>query len=314
MTCPICKKSVSKIITQTLRTGEKRKVFLCTRCELGILDSHASKEELEKFYATEYRAVGRPKLTGTSSPAELFEIYSKFQDERLKLLKPYMKKSSRLLEVGCSAGMFLYHAKKHVREIVGIDFDQASAQYAAKKCNCKVYTTEITKTPLKKSYFDIIVAFQTLEHVQDPVGFVSDLTEYLAPGGILVIEVPNLHDILAYVFDLPNHYQFFYHSSHLWYFTKKSLSKLAGQAGLKGNVHHLQDYNILNHMNWVNNDKPQGTPLPGLSLPIFPFKKEASNKIKQTLGRFLAETDTQYKKLLKDLRITSNILFIGTKK
>jgi 2-polyprenyl-3-methyl-5-hydroxy-6-metoxy-1,4-benzoquinol methylase len=314
MNCPICNKPSPKVIADTLRTGEKRKVFLCTRCDVGILDAHISAADLKKYYASEYRKIGRPKLAATSETDELFSIYSRFQDDRLRLLKPYLTKNTKLLEVGCSAGMFLYHVKPLVKEIVGIDFDLASAAYAAKKCHCKVYTTDIKETPLKKKYFDVIVAFQTLEHVSDPKAFIAGLEEYLAPGGVIAIEVPNLNDALAHVYNLPRHYQFFYHKSHLWYFTEKSLEKVMASSGFKGKTFHTQDYNIMNHMNWIVNDAPQGTPLAGLSAPVLPIRTNASPQITKTLDTFIKRMDIEYKKTLADLKITSNIIFIGKKK
>ncbi len=314
MNCPICNKTSSKVIANTLRTGEKRKVFLCSHCELGILDAHISVADLKKYYASEYRKIGRPKLAATSETDELFSIYERFQVDRLRLLKPYLTKKTKLLEVGCSAGMFLHHVKPLVKEIVGIDFDLASAAYAAKKCKCKVYTTDIKETPLKKKYFDVIVAFQTLEHVSDHRTFIAGLEEYLAPGGVIAIEVPNLNDALAHMYDLPRHYQFFYHKSHLWYFTEKSLEKVMSASGFKGKTFHTQDYNILNHMNWIVNDAPQGTPLAGLSAPVLPIRKNVSLRITKTLDAFIKRVDIEYKKTLADLKITSNIIFIGKKK
>src|SRR3989344_3412990 len=127
MICPLCHNATLTIIARELRQGEKRKVFFCRRCELGILDSKIGAGELKKFYAAEYRQ--SPKLTSQGNPAELFSTFAPLQDNRLRLLRPYLTKKTNLLEVGCSAGMFLYHAKKRVREVVGIDFDTASAKY-----------------------------------------------------------------------------------------------------------------------------------------------------------------------------------------
>ena len=313
MICPICKKNTNKIITDTLRDGSKRKVFLCQHCELGILSGHQTADELKKFYAKNYRAIGKPKLESKSNPKELFEIYKQFQTDRLRLLKPYLKKNKKLLEVGCSAGMFLWPAKKLVGEAVGIDFDIDSAKFTAKKCVAKTYSTDISETPLKKNYFDIIVAFQTLEHVKDLTDFIGKYATYLKKGGTMAIEVPNLYDSLAHIYDLPNHYKFFYHSAHLWYFTEKSLLKLMEKCSFAGKVFHIQDYNILNHMNWILNDKPQPDCLPGLSAPVLPLRKTISPGTRTALNNFIAKTDKEYKKLLAQLKITSNIIFIGKK-
>ena len=313
MICQICEKNTNRTIADTLRDGAKRKVFFCPHCELGILDSDKTEKELKKFYASQYRAIGKPKLASISNPKELFEIYSRFQDARLRLLKPYFNKNKKLLEVGCSAGMFLWHAKKSVGETVGIDFDSKSAKFAAEKCDIKTYITDITETPLRKNYFDIIAAFQTLEHVKNPIDFIGKHATYLKKDGVMAIEVPNLYDSLAHIYNLPNHYKFFYHSAHLWYFTEKSLLELMKKCGLVGKVFHIQDYNILNHMNWLLNDRPQQDCLPGLSAPVLPIKKTTAPKIYASLNKFIIETDKKYKNLLAKMKITSNMLFVGQK-
>ncbi|MCR4334880.1 MAG: methyltransferase domain-containing protein [Patescibacteria group bacterium] len=311
MKCTICDKNVTTIITKELRKGEKRNVYLCENCELGILDSNLSAEELKKFYSEEYRKIGTPNISHNSNPQELFDTYSKFQEERIKILSPYLNKKTKLLEVGCSAGMFLYNVKNQVKEIVGIDFDKKSAEYTSKKCGCKVYTTDIKETPLPKKYFNVIVAFQTLEHVKNPHDFINNLKEYLAPGGMIVMEVPNLYDALVYLYDLPKHKRFYYHSSHLWYFTEKSLKLIIDKSGFKGKVYHTQDYNVLNHFHWVDTDTPDSDCNKGLNKPILPLRKERSEKMKKAISNFIISVDKDYKKMLAHLKITSNIIYIG---
>src|SRR3989344_188869 len=236
MICPLCHNATLTIIARELRQGEKRKVFFCRRCELGILDSKIGAGELKKFYA---------------------------------------------------------------------------AKYAARKCHCQIYTTDITETPLPKKYFDAIVAFQTLEHVANPIEFINTLKEYLKPSGVMMIEVPNLYDTLAYVYDLPNHYKFFFHAAHLWYFTARSLNKLMSDCDFKGRVHYQQDYNILNHFHWIQEDTPDPRSFAGLNPPHFPLQANISPKIKKALDQFIIKEDKDYKKILADLGITSNITFIG---
>jgi len=253
------------------------------------------------------------KAIGQSTPKELFDASSPFQEDRIKLLKPHFGKNKRLLEIGCSAGMFLYHAKKHVREVVGMDYDIASAKYASKKCKCKVYTDNIEDTDLEENSFDIICSFQALEHMKDPEAFLRNIRKYLKPNGIIAIEVPNLYDSLAYIYDLPNHRQFFFHSAHLWYFTEKSLKKLMGKASFKGKVSHMQDYNIMNHMNWIIKDKPDKDCIAGLSSPTFPIRKDTPPHISRGLNNFIKKMDREYKQELSKLKITLKIMFIGKK-
>ena len=313
MKCPLCNKKITKVIADELRDGTKQKVFLCERCELGMLDTNVSEDSLKKYYSKEYRSVGKPKLSGVSDPAELFEIYQEFQGDRLRLLAPYFGKTKKSLEIGCSSGMFLYHVKNKVGKITGIDYDINAAAYATKKCNCPVYTTNLEKTPLEKESFDIIAAFQVLEHAKSPVRFIKDIGVYLKPGGMIAIEIPNLTAALLSVYDLPFYKKFYYHKSHLWYHTEKSIGKLMAMCGYRGKVHYVQDYNFVNHMNWILNDHPQPDCRPGMRAPVLSFRNETPVMIKKALHGFITKVDTDYKKILGHFKMTANLLYIGEK-
>lgn len=311
--CPLCGKPTRLSLADKLRRGESRTVYYCPACDLGFLAETGSQEQLNAYYRRQYRKEYKPDISTQTAPAELFKTYSGFQSGRLSLISPFLGKKTRLLEIGCSAGMFLWHARKLVGEAVGMDFDSASAKYASRKCGCPVYTSAISETPLRKGSFDVICAFQTLEHVRDPLAFVREAGEYLKPGGVLFIEVPNLKDALVSSYDLPYHSQFYYHAAHLYYFSRRSLGTLLAKAGFTGQFHFTQDYNLVNHLNWVTNDLPQKNCLSGLSSPRFVFKRDVPAGARHRLDGFLEESDRAYKKLLSELGLTSNIAFVGRK-
>lgn len=267
MNCILCNKKMETIITSKLRNNEHQDVFYCEDCKLGILSDKRDETDLKNFYKGDYRKVAKPDLTHDTSPEELFNSYVNFQNDRIKIIEPYFHKDKTLLEVGCSAGMFLYHAVDKLKEIVGIDFDVQAAKYAESKCNCKVYTSKITETGLPKKSFDIICAFQILEHVKDPITFLSELNGYLKDDGVMFIEVPNLDDILVSTYNLPFHHQFYFHSAHLFYFSERSLSLLMEKMNMNKEFYFVQDYNMFNHVHWLMNDKPQVSCMPGLSHP-----------------------------------------------
>ena len=313
MLCPLCKKETKKRLSDKIRSGEDRSVCLCPVCELGILDDRRSQKELQTYYQQQYRQDYKPSLKTESNPEDLFNSYVDFQQERIDLVKPYLGKDKRLLEIGCSAGMFLYHISGKVKEIVGMDFDVASAQFAEKKCCCQICTEPLSKSPLKEKSFDIICAFQVLEHVKDPVAFLREVGKYLKDDGILFVEVPNLHDVLLSTYDLKFHKQFYFHAAHLYYFSKKSFSLALEQAGFSGDFHFLQDYNLTNHFNWISCDSPQSNCRPGLSLPKFPLRSGVNEKVAQELNGFLRRVDEEYKAMLARLELSSNLAFLGKK-
>ncbi|WP_407282802.1 class I SAM-dependent methyltransferase [Methanolobus sp. WCC1] len=314
MRCILCGNDSSNVITKKIRSGEERNVFYCENCDLGILDDRRSEQELKDFYAECYRKEHTPTINTESNPQELFDLYSKFQDSRLSLIKDKLGPDKSLLEIGCSAGMFLYNVKPYVGEVNGIDYDVNSVQFAGEKCSCNVFNVAIENTDLPEKSFDIICMFQMLEHVKDPVDFLRSVSKYLKDDGVLYIEVPNLRDALIYAYDLPHHYQFYFHASHLFYYSEKSLKKLLGMIGFEGEVFYTQDYNFLNHMHWMMLDAPQGSCDAGLSSPALKLRNSLEPGKSDALNAFIKDVDKQYKELLADIGLTSNISFIGAKR
>lgn len=70
--------------------------------------------------------------------------------------------------------------------------------------------------------FDLVTLVHCLEHVPDPCAFLADIAAKLNPGGAIFVEVP---DLTQNPFDLLI-------ADHCTHFTRTTLSRLAGRAGL----------------------------------------------------------------------------------
>ena len=312
--CPICERHDLATLSNKLRDTKNNTVFECKHCETGFLEDIKTEEELEEYYREDYRKDFKPNLEKQTNAKELFDIHKILQTDRITAISPYFNAKGRLLEIGCSSGMFLYHMKEHFEEIVGVELDREAAYFAEHICNCPVYQTPLHKSPIKPESFDVICAFQVLEHVANPIDFIQTVKRYLKKDGILFFELPNRHDALVSAYELPFHSQFFYHSAHNYYFSEKGLRLMLEKCGLEVEFIYTQDYNFLNHVNWVNNDQPQESCIPGLSSPELNFKDGASDSIKQNLSDFFVKVDEDYKTLLCKLKISSNISFIAKNK
>jgi ubiquinone/menaquinone biosynthesis C-methylase UbiE len=90
------------------------------------------------------------------------------------------------LEVGCGAGYGSHYLSKSCKEIIGIDvekeaIDHAQAKYTTANCSFKEYNG--SNIPYDDNYFDFIVSFQVIEHVDNDAAFVNELKRVLKPGG-----------------------------------------------------------------------------------------------------------------------------------
>jgi 2-polyprenyl-3-methyl-5-hydroxy-6-metoxy-1,4-benzoquinol methylase len=309
--CPVCANHDVIPLRDRLRDRENSRVLVCNHCETGFLEDIKTQDELDEYYRSDYRCDFKPNLGAETNAKELFDTHEKFQADRIRILSPYFNGKNRLLEIGCSAGMFLYHVKQHFKEVVGVELDKESAHFAGTACDCSVYPSPLHEIPLRSNSFDVICAFQVLEHVSNPADFIQKTMRLLKKDGILFFESPNRFDVLVSGYDLPYHRQFFFHSAHNYYFTEKGLRILLSKCGLRAEFIYTQDYNLFNHVNWINNDWPQNGCIKGLSSPSVEFNSGVSNVIKKNLSEFFLKTDREYKALLCRLKISSNISFIA---
>jgi 2-polyprenyl-3-methyl-5-hydroxy-6-metoxy-1,4-benzoquinol methylase len=143
---------------------------------------------------------------------------------RLDLIRK-AKPSGKLLEIGCARGDFLRVARESF-DASGVepnpDLANSSSEVAP------VYRDIIERTPW--SGFDIVASFHVIEHVDSPRSFIRAAAERLKPGGLLVIETPNI-DSLPFKMFKSRWRQFI--PEHYFFFDPKTISRLLSDHGFR---------------------------------------------------------------------------------
>ncbi len=305
--CPLCGLESDDVLAQELRRGEG-KVLYCIDCDYGFLATN-SIADTKAYYDNEYRKeYSHTAEAAATSPSEMFEIYSGFQGNRLPFIKPLLKANSKVLEVGASAGQFLTHILHDVETVHAIELDRECCSFLKDEIGIEADSEFLENSRFANEKYDVVCAFQVMEHVEDPVNFLKSLKKVTRPRGEVFIEVPNLRDALLSVWDVQSHRKFFYHSAHLHYFTEKTLSKIAQKAGFdvaNVEINYTQDYNLLNHLHWVMNDGPQENCLLGMSEVSLNGK---DNDISEWLSAEMHALNKRYVERLVASKQTSNMI------
>lgn len=309
--CYLCGKGNPREIRNKLRHSISRKVLRCASCGLVFLEP--KKKALSVFYNRDYRKLYTPVINKSCTSAQIFNIYLPYQAARIARFKGLFNKNSRVLEIGCSTGHFLYALKNYVKECVGIDLNAKNATFARKKCGAKIYSRPLEETGLPKGYFDLIFLFETLEHLEDPLSMLRVVRQYLKPSGHLCIQVPNIDDVLLSAYKIKGYANFYFREPHLFYFSPTTIKKLADKAGYKGKVSMSQEYNLINHINWKINGSPMQSVSEGAGKPVLITGSGVNKKIKNWLNHWFAKIDEEYRKMLIKYRIAQSIIFIGEK-
>jgi len=134
----------------------------------------------------------------------------------------------RYLDVGCGSGAALGVARALGWKVTGVEVDEAAAA-KARRFSDEIHAGNVLEAPFEPGRFDVITAFHVIEHVPDPVAVLRRLLRWLAPGGLLIVEVPNAGGLGARLFgaswsavELPR---------HLSHFTPGTLTRAVEQAG-----------------------------------------------------------------------------------
>jgi len=140
----------------------------------------------------------------------------------------------RLLDVGCGPGWALERFVAAGYDASGLDVSDAAAE-AARSKGLSVEVGDIEDGALpSESEYDILVALEVLEHLTDPLGALLRLTEALAPGGHLVVSLPNEFHLLRRVGVLFGRPACGGHDDpHLRYFDDRRARRLFAAASLR---------------------------------------------------------------------------------
>jgi 2-polyprenyl-3-methyl-5-hydroxy-6-metoxy-1,4-benzoquinol methylase len=307
--CTLCGLPTRKILSSKLRRGQGL-VFFCERCKHGFLVPEKDFNEKAYYadgYRQEYSHNAKPSKTNAR---EIFDTYYPYQRDRLAIISKYLKSNLSLLEVGASSGQFLSNIKNHVALVNAIELDRECCSFMQEILGIDSDFEDLSHSKFANKTYDLVCAFQVMEHVVSPAQFLKDLIKSTKKGGTIFIEVPNLDDPLLSVWNIRSYQNFFYHSAHLHYFTGASLKKVAIDAGflLKNiQIEYTQDYNLLNHLNWLTNGVPQETCHEGLSEINFNGKNA---DIAKWLTQRITDLNKEYISKLVAEKSTSNMMMI----
>lgn len=128
----------------------------------------------------------RSGLNFTYKPREVFW--------KKKIQKLKLKSGEKILEVGCGRGIFLDRlVREYQVKTSGIDIAHKAINQAQKEStyNHDLKVADTTSLPFADNSFDIVISFDTLEHIQDQKKAVGEMARVLKAGGRILIYTIN---------------------------------------------------------------------------------------------------------------------------
>lgn len=122
-----------------------------------------------------------------------------------ELTRAGLTSDSRVLDVGTGTGANLRLLRQlHVRDVAGLESNEAAIQYCAAKGLGEVRRGDICAMPFGDGSFDFVLATDVIEHVDADAVALRELARVLKEGGKALLAVPafpslwGLQDIVAH--------------------------------------------------------------------------------------------------------------------
>jgi len=130
----------------------------------------------------------------------------------------------RVLEIGCGLGYLTYALHAAGYDATGIDISEAAISSATARFGPHFFVRNMSD--FEPAQFDVVIATEVIEHVSDPVDFVTMAARLVKPGGRLVLTSPNRTSYAqdaVWISDNP--------PVHLWWLSERSMSTVASRMG-----------------------------------------------------------------------------------
>lgn len=218
---------------QIVETVAAADIIASWRSDFGVDVAHLF-EGIEQLHLLLDEDTGRlsfyPAIEGDAAfyqALRKFDWYHPATKDEFAAAAKYHRAGERVTDVGAGAGGFAAHIPYGLYNGLETDEDAARAATAA---GLHVINADMSDY-LASDNFEaagLVTAFQVLEHVRDPEGFVGELGGLACSGGRVAIGVP---DAESYVAELPD-FMLNAPPHHLTWWTEAALGKVMEQAGL----------------------------------------------------------------------------------
>jgi SAM-dependent methyltransferase len=187
----------------------------CARCGLLYQNPRVRRDQLDRMYPADYPPHARDPDLGrvlrdrsaavrwvlahrlgythleTRDVGAADRLLARLRRRKVVKRFPPWTGQGRLLDVGCATGRFLQQMASVGWRVSGIEIDPEAAA-RARTVSPAVIVGDPAEVTLPPASFDLVTAFHVVEHLPDPARAVAKMLAWLAPGGLLVIEVPNV--------------------------------------------------------------------------------------------------------------------------
>lgn len=132
--------------------------------------------------------------TGERLVTELDSAYGTFEHLHRYALAIALCKNKRVLDIASGEGYGTSLISKEADFVVGVDISEEAVKHANEKyANNKIQFKcgNAAAIPIESASVDVVVSFETIEHITGQEEFLREIKRVLTPSGMLIISTPD---------------------------------------------------------------------------------------------------------------------------
>jgi 2-polyprenyl-3-methyl-5-hydroxy-6-metoxy-1,4-benzoquinol methylase len=223
--CNLCHFDGVRVLSLRDRDGSPLRTVMCTGCGLVRSDPMPDAVALDQYYRERYRLDYKRQ----SAPSRRHILRAgRVAIDRIRRLPqvPRQKAGARALDIGAGGGEFAYLLGRTTGlAVTGIEPNEGYAEHARTALGLDIVVSPLNEAMPPAGAFELVTMFHVLEHLRDPGAALARIASWLAPGGLAVVEVPNVEATCQSPLHL-------FHAAHLYNFNAAALERLGRKAGL----------------------------------------------------------------------------------
>ena len=173
--CPICNALFDE------DTISVKGYIQCKNCNAFTRESIPSREHM--------RTKTSKVMLGACRIKDKEDERLKVADRQLDIIETYCL-PGKVFDVGAAGGFFMKRARDRNWEVSGNELSSSAIKWAKAHYGIDIKCGFLDELDVQKNYFDVVVLWNTLEHVLNPRDTMILCRGMLKQGGIVLIEVP----------------------------------------------------------------------------------------------------------------------------
>ena len=193
VTCPVCENKVPFIPTDRYRTYRH---LYCNKCEAEFAWPRKGHDYEEAYQAGKTDVSNYGHYISSDNVEDHYIAYiSQHRFHKVKEFLELLPDKETLLDVGCANGFFVRYAQKIGFKAYGIDASNSAIEWGKRSFGLENFlacASSLSDLPFYfPGEFQVITAFEILEHLEQPEDFLKEVAKYLKKDGVFIFSTPN---------------------------------------------------------------------------------------------------------------------------